>query len=357
MQFPARASYTKSEINRIGEQIRTKDPSSREYEEAITMLNEWRVSHHYPMHTFNMTLRNKAYAIDRNAIIARRLKRRETIIDKITNRQKSMRLSAMQDIGGLRAIVQNVDQVYELVSIYTEKGRFPHKLKYMKDYIKGPPGPKTSGYRGIHLVFEFHNSQGRSKHARDYDGLLVELQLRSKLQHYWATAVETIGTIMHQELKSSDGDEAWLDFLALMSSVIAMLEDSPVLESHKGMTQHQIIQKTYKMIVSLSVREKLSGWAVGLDAAMRGSGRHYIIIALQPAEKYTTIYGYKENQLDLANLKREQLEREAAISGDPDPVLVSVGDVRNLKRAYPNYFLDIKDFLKIVDDIVHVAEG
>ncbi len=358
MQFPQRATYTKSEINRAGDTIRTTRPNSAAYKQAIDILNEWRVSHHYPMHTFNMTLRHKAYVVDREAIVVRRLKRRETILDKIKNRESKMRLSAMQDIGGVRAIVRTPEQVAALVAQYTEPGRFSHRLVRMKDYIQEP---KDSGYRSVHMVFEFNNTQGRGAHARDYDGLLVEVQLRTDLQHIWATAVEAIGIMLHEELKSSRGSRKWLDFFAYMSSVMAMLEGQRVLPTHRGMSKHDIIQRAYRLIKELNVENIMSGWAIGINAATRvdkrGTGRHYVIIALQPTEKSTTIYRFKEDALDLANQERERLEQEAAEKGDPDPVLVSVGDIRDLQRAYPNYFLDIRRFLEIVSMVVETVEN
>ncbi len=45
--------------------------------------------------------------------------------------------------------------------------------------------------------------------------LLIELQLRTRLQHEWATAVETMGTFLQSSLKSSQGPEEWLDFFSL----------------------------------------------------------------------------------------------------------------------------------------------
>lgn len=57
-----------------------------------------------------------------------------------------------------------------------------------------------------------------------YNGLKIEMQLRTKLQHAWATAVETVGTFIRQALKSSQGEEEWLRFFAFMGTVIALRE-------------------------------------------------------------------------------------------------------------------------------------
>lgn len=358
MKFPPRAHYSKSEIDRAGVAARSAKPGSREYNAAVVKINEWRVSHHYPMHTFNMTLRKKAYDIDRDAIVVRRLKRLQTILDKVGARELNMNLSRMQDIGGVRAIMKTTKQVDTLTRQYTDPKRFAHKLKVVKNYIEQPKG---SGYRGVHLVFEFNNTQGRSEHARDYDGLNVEVQIRTQLQHRWATAVEAIGVIRHEELKSSQGDEKWLNFFALMSSVIALLEETPVLEAHRKMSDGEIVDEAYRYIKMLDVESIMPGWAVGMNVAtnvdtVRRIGQHYVIISLDIKNRRTRIYRFTENELEVANKKLAELEGEAALSNNPDPVLVSVGDIKNLQRAYPNYFLDIRQFLDLVSYVVRTVE-
>ena len=53
--------------------------------------------------------------------------------------------------------------------------------------------------------------------------------MRSQLQHAWATAVETVDTFTRQALKSNIGDERWKRFFALMGSVIALREQTPLV--------------------------------------------------------------------------------------------------------------------------------
>jgi len=130
-----------------------------------------------------------------------------------------MELARMQDIGGLRAIVESVTKVRELEKVYLESN-FRHQLATPhKDYIQHP---KSDGYRGIHLVYKY-----RSELAPAYDGLNLELQLRTRLQHAWATAVETMGTFLGQALKSGQGEGQWKAFFEVSSAAIALLEKCP----------------------------------------------------------------------------------------------------------------------------------
>src|SRR5438270_11039884 len=62
-----------------------------------------------------------------------------------------------------------------------------------------------------------------------YNGLRIEIQLRSRLQLAWATAVETVSTFTGQALKSNIGDDAWKRFFALMGSSIARREGTSII--------------------------------------------------------------------------------------------------------------------------------
>lgn len=94
-----------------------------------------------------------------------------------------MKLGRMQDIGSLRAIVDSVPNVRKLEEGY-RNSHFKHILTSSKNYIDKP---KKDGHRSIHLIYKYAN-----KSVPIYDGISLELQLRTRLQHAWATAVETM---------------------------------------------------------------------------------------------------------------------------------------------------------------------
>jgi len=125
-----------------------------------------------------------------------------------------MKLTTMQDIGGVRAILDSVKDVYMLAEEYLNSSRFSHELVDQKDYIKNPRS--EDGYRSVHLIYKY-----KYQRAAAYNGLRIEMQIRTKLQHIWATAVESMGTFLGQALKSRLGDQKWLDFFAITSSAFA----------------------------------------------------------------------------------------------------------------------------------------
>jgi ppGpp synthetase/RelA/SpoT-type nucleotidyltranferase len=86
------------------------------YSHALRVVNNWRSSHSFPLNTFQATLRRRARKFDQRAVVVQRLKRLPSIEGKLS--RQSTRLTQMQDIGGCRAIVQNVNQVSRLVQVY-----------------------------------------------------------------------------------------------------------------------------------------------------------------------------------------------------------------------------------------------
>src|SRR5260221_3270459 len=205
----------------LSEEIPTLTPEVRS---AVDVIGNFRAAHLFPLNTFYMTLKNRSLRVTPAAIPSMRLKRFESIARKLI-KQESMKLTQMQDIGGCRVVLPAMEDVYAVRDLYVKSAPLVHELagkEFEKDYIVEP---KASGYRSVHLKYKFN---GREKSA-DYDGLRVEMQLRTALQHQWATAVEAAETFTRTPLKASEGAPNWLRFFALMGTVFAMREGSPVV--------------------------------------------------------------------------------------------------------------------------------
>jgi len=213
--------YKREQVDEAGRKLaqrRSNDllgPFDPDFQNALAIVNNWRSSHNWPLNTFQIGMRRRAKQIDPSSLIAQRIKRLPAIRHKLRIMKKWIALSEMQDIGGCRAVVANVADVYELVTNYRESD-IKHKLEKFSDYIKNP---KPSGYRSIHMIYRYNSDRSKT-----YNGLQIELQLRSPLQHAWATAVETVGLFTQQALKSSRGEMDWLRFFALMGSALAIRE-------------------------------------------------------------------------------------------------------------------------------------
>jgi putative GTP pyrophosphokinase len=246
MRFPSVPTESRTQIKRAGRILVDDSASKEERAMALALADKWRVCHGYPINTFQSTLHRKLKnGFADGYIVSQRLKRMPTIIKKLT-RETTMQLTTMQDIGGVRAILRNVDEVYELSQQYRDKSRFKHELFRDDDYIAAP---KDSGYRGVHLIYKYKNSQMPS-----YNGLLLELQIRTKLQHSWATAVEVMETFTGEALKSSQGSKEWLNFFALTSSAFAFLENRPRVPGFEHMSKSETVEAVKQAENALDTR-------------------------------------------------------------------------------------------------------
>lgn len=336
-------AFSKSAVDKAGATFISAESSSEERELALLAINNWRSSHGFPLNTFQVTLRDYAARADKQGpLVAQRLKRLPSIRAKL-QRFGGMKLSRMQDIGGCRAVVSGIAQVFKMDDLY-DSSRMKHVLVSEKDYIAEP---KDSGYRSLHRAYRY-----RSDKSETYNGLLIEVQIRSRLQHAWATAVETVGTFTRQALKSSEGEEPWLRFFALMSSELAIREGTPLVPSTPD-DPAALRKEIRDLATGLDVVGRLEAFGQALrfleEDATRANDRYWLL-ELFVESSTLVVRGYR----DVVQATEEYRAIEQAIQDDAnrDAVLVSVQSLAALRRAYPNYFLDTSAFLDVVRETV-----
>jgi len=335
MSFP-KPSYSRNEVNKAGRMLVAPNAAPDDWVWAYDVLTNWRASHGYPINTFQATWRSKLKRIDDTALIAQRLKRTPSILSKL-RRIRSMSLARMQDIGGLRAVTGSMAKLRLLRTDY-KRSHFTHELIREDDYVAKP---KASGYRSVHLVYRY-----RLDSAPDYSGLLVELQFRTRLQHAWATAVETMGTFLNHSLKSSEGPAVWLKFFSLCSSAFAYVEHTTRVPGFVSLSRNQTFMKTATESHRLSVPETLQAYSSAVNAIPGGIQRAaYYLVILDVEAKSVSVESFSREQLESANRRYSEVEKNLGTDGARQAVLVSAGSVEALRRAYPNYFLDTDEFL------------
>lgn len=309
------------------------------FDEAVSVANNWRAAHGFPLNTMTVGLRRRAARVDPNALTAQRIKRLVSIRQKLL-RFPGLRLSQMQDLGGCRAVVASVNHVNELVALY-RKGDLKHKLVRLDDYMARP---QNSGYRGVHLIYRYVSDKQET-----YNGLLVEMQLRSQTQHAWATAVETVGTFTRQALKSSQGEGDWLRFFALMGTALAFQEGTASVGGTPG-KMGALVDELRAIATKLDVTARLRAYGLGLSILEdTKQNAHYFLMVLEPSAAQVQVTGFSRDQLDEAQRQYLAAEKSILDKDDKLAVLVSVDSFTALQRAYPNYFLDTQLFLGIVE--------
>lgn len=336
-----KVTHSRSEVNRAGNILRSETSKPADTAWALDVLNNWRASHSYPINTFQVTLRRKLSGLKSRGFVAQRLKRVESIVAKL-RRIKGMQLSRMQDIGGLRAVVSTVEDV-RFVQDEFVRSRFRHQLVNEKDYISQP---KPSGYRSVHLVYRYN-----SKILSDYNNHSLEIQIRTRLQHSWATAVETVGTFLQQSLKASEGSAHWLDFFAITSAAFAVVEECPPVPDFMTFSFGDLCAEIKRQTESLKVIEKLTTFSAAVQTATESQrSADYYLLVLRPAEGTVTISGFDRRNLEAATRMYLEEEKKVAEAGS-QVVLVRAESIDALKKAYPNYFLDTRAFLKDLGDL------
>jgi hypothetical protein len=330
-------SHPRERVNNAGKLLAGPKPAFFDVEEIYEIINNWRSSHAFPLNTFHTTLKSKAVRIDPRCFTSQRIKRLRAIEEKLT-RLSWLSLTQMQDIGGCRAVVSSVRRVYQLAKLY-RKGDLKHSLVDQDDYIKKP---KKSGYRSYHLIYSYHSDKKDT-----YNKLKIEVQLRSRLQHGWATAVEVVGQFTKQALKSSQGHEDWLRFFALMGTAIAIRERTePVPDTPSDPNELRKALQAYEK--KLNVIEHLETYSVVFEPPphIQALKPHYFLLNLNLETHRFRVSAYGRKELERASTAYLDAERSGA--GRTDVVLVAVESLRALKRAYPNYYLDTTMFVRAV---------
>lgn len=184
---------SKTQIDKLGDRLRVGSIS----EEDLRQLDEYRRSF------------SSAYAHVVDAVrhelglesTGRPAKSTTAITDKLL--RESIRLSQLQDIAGCRIVLPGIEEQNATVRSLQEL--FPDVL--IVDRRDNP----SHGYRAVHLVV---------KHG----GSIVEIQVRTSLQHLWGELSEKMSDLFDPAIKYGGGNKSLLELLSRWSSVIDIEE-------------------------------------------------------------------------------------------------------------------------------------
>ncbi|MEE9432900.1 MAG: RelA/SpoT domain-containing protein [Sphingorhabdus sp.] len=334
-----RPGNSKGRVNRSGTAISLGNQTA----EDMAVVENWRTSHAYLLNTFQATLRNKAKG--KPIIVAQRLKRRPTILGKL-QRYPQMKLARMHDIAGCRVIFDSVAAL-EDYRAKMHKARFKHIRKAEEqdrwNYLRSP---KPSGYRGVHDVYEYRAKVGGGE---PWNGLLLEIQYRTQVQHAWATAVEVAGLVTHNNPKFDQGSSEVLEFFKLSSEILARAYENST-SCYPGLTNSEVItrldeanRKTHMLRLFKQIR---------IVQGQKEVQRKNTIMVLKPAISN----GIEEIQLDIYTFNNifsateEYHKLEQDLGEKADVVLVKSDSMDSIQAAYQNYFGDTSEFTSLLAD-------
>jgi ppGpp synthetase/RelA/SpoT-type nucleotidyltranferase len=338
------SSLSKKQINRAGEVLSSR-LIAEDVVEAYEIVSEWRASHSYPLRAVHTVLTRNARLVNRYAFTSGRLKRMESIGLKL-RRKPQMDLIQMNDIAGCRAVLWGIGEVPRLVArlekIFVANGPFKPRLY---DYIEKP---KPDGYRGIHIAVQYYSKN--PAHA-SWCGKRIEMQIRSTLQHAWATAVETVDLFANEKMKLGQGSQSWSRFFALASAIFAKKEKSPAVPETPN-SDAELTEELRTLWKALRVPHLLAGWTIAVANTMSLEGAQYLL-TVDTSERTLQMTPFRPEYLAEASAAYAVAEAEGRINPERKSVLVAVDEITELKQAFPNYYADTRDFLKELREVLN----
>jgi ppGpp synthetase/RelA/SpoT-type nucleotidyltranferase len=354
--------YSGKRIAKAGEALRVfSNLSETDFNETMKVISYWRQAHEEPVKKALDLISNVITPIDKTALFARRMKRIPSIFGKLI-RYPKMSLYKINDIGGCRVIIKDRQTLYSVLRKLKKLPEFQisggNNCK-INDYIKQA---KPDGYRSVHIIGKFLNEEGIER--------FVEIQLRTPIQHSWATAVEIVDLFTKQSLKTNQGDPEWSNLFNklsehfdIMDKVKSFVNFNPNAQYKFYVKQVQkefgkeelldrnskaysIVKDCYDSLMALNVVELFNGFANSLnivDTEIMGEEQGYVLITCNLEESNTRVQTFP----DESQAEQAYVEEEVTYSANNSVVvaMVSTPKFSELRLAYPNYFADSTVFL------------
>lgn len=332
--------FSKREIDNAGKLLRgvipASDKASPEVLQAFKVAWNWRNSHILPMVRLRRELSAKARVVNPASVSVARPKRMKSIRKKLWSRS----LYDIQDLAGCRSIMATLSEVELLLQAYQASAR--HQFKAQDDYISNP---RPTGYRSHHLMFQF---VGRDPGEEVFRRQIIEIQLRTQLQHAWATAVEAVGLVRNEDLKGGKGDPEWLRFFALMASDFAAEEDCPLVPG-TPQDRKECRDEIVALERKLDAVSHLDSFRQALHLTSRVSASRGSIFVIQYNLLTRSVTVKPVASWRIGEEKTRAAEMR---DGNVETVMVEVDRAADLRTAYPNYFLDVGMFAERLRSIV-----
>lgn len=187
--------FSKTQVDRLGDRLRKGSPS----EDNLRLLDEYRRSFGEAYETVVRTLREELQLEP----TGRPAKSTSALIEKL--HRESIRLSQVQDIAGCRIVVADIAEQDRVVVSLTEI----FSGASVVDRRKKP----SYGYRAVHVIVGISEK-------------LIEVQVRTPLQHLWAEYSEKLSDMIDPAIKYGGGIYRIKEMLTRLSVLVAGFEES-----------------------------------------------------------------------------------------------------------------------------------
>ncbi|WP_339852436.1 RelA/SpoT domain-containing protein [uncultured Nisaea sp.] len=344
-QFP-HLEYSMKQVLRAGKALQGDmhwDESTKDQAiEIFRIAHSWRDSHALPMKSIRQEMLSRMRSLNLRGVTAARLKRMISIRKKL--RRISAKLNQIQDLGGCRIILPSMEDTKTFIEEMRQKSK--HDLSRETDYIALPKG---DGYRSHHMVYKFKGNARQS----EFDGRRIEIQIRTRLQHTWATAVETIGLVRGEDMKASQGDADWLRLFDLMSAEFALAENSPERNDLPEHTERvQEIEYLERKLDAVNILDGIRFAIHWTDRVYTNKTKpEYFKIAFNKETQQVDISEYTEPKKWIDEYNSDEEKQNLDSNNQDNTVIIGANRIEDLRVTYPNYFGDVQLFNKNLKDL------
>lgn len=218
-------SLSNTQIDRLGDRLREGSLT----ESDLRLLDDYRRSFGEAYETVVRTL-SKGLKFEPTG---RPAKSTSSLIEKL--RRESIRLSQVQDITGCRIVVADVAKQERVVAALL--------VVWPGASVIDRRAHPSHGYRAVHAIAKT-------------SGKLVEIQIRTLLQHLWAELSEKLSDVVDPTIKYGGGHDAIRRMLAVTSVSVARLEglEQGIAGLQEQRASDQLLQKLRDQMVHVKER-------------------------------------------------------------------------------------------------------
>ena len=326
---------SKTQIDKAGQFLAKGKISSIEELEAFELFenvfDEFRMMHLQPLTSTTVELQSWMREDKIPYSIVQRLKRKPQILRKLN--RLDVRLTQLQDIGGLRIIVDQNDDVDKLVDHIEKKLKKQSSLKIKRKVNYRDKGRDDSGYRATHIILE-------------RDNINLELQIRSRIQHYWAELIERTSVVYGHYIKELDGDAIVINYFKCLSDLFYEIESGrkPAayqkneVEKLRGEAEQLIYNADTKNIFSNHENEGIVKTLVGQEKKYGGGSFNNWLFVLNWNQG--SFISWDIVGLDPLEAIKRYVEFEKRFPAEDgfEVVLVGASSVSSIRETHSHYF-------------------
>lgn len=332
-------------ICRAGERLADSEHAASQ--EDTTILNIWR-EYHIPELIATIKDIDEMLGSSDNIIVTGRIKRMDSIIKKLRRTNKQYHLHQLDDIAGIRIITNSYEQSLEVIDkIYR---RYRSQVIKRKDYRCNP---NNGGYRALHLVLKI------PKEPRD---IRIEIQVRTRREHAWASLVEILDTIQNTSIKTQPegiyGEDSHQNIPAmrrLLSDLSTIFYD---IEHKEHINRSMIVQTVrsdyFKKIAKILNAIRCSTFPI--NKIPKSVTRVHLLI-LHVDRQEIEVMNIDGDYADELFLKYNNYQPDSNPDSMTDAVLMLSNNSKNVAIAFPQIMLEPVHVLEYFDEMNYISSS